>query len=286
MKRPIKLEVESFLQKHKILKNIFFIFLVIIFFIFLLNLTSKFSMNINNSLIGIFGAILGSIVGGTLTFLGSVYVNNKQISSKSAIHRKNIIYKPLYDELINNKEIIKREKSYPLDITFSMGRYSSTQHLQYAAWGRIKNDSRFLQTPDFLVQGFEKLNEDIKKYLYIANNSTKDIQTKIEHIFKEHLYDVDPFKNISVLIFEDIILRNKPEGDLLKVISSYQPYLNLETIQKIEDLIYNECNDLESVKNTIVEYNNWLNTQDELIKSLSILIELTSIKYEKINNEY
>ena len=76
-------------------------------------------MNISASIVGVFGAILGAIVGGVLTLFGSIYVNNNQMRSKSAIQRKNIIYKPLYDELIEVRNILNESNPYPTYVTFT-----------------------------------------------------------------------------------------------------------------------------------------------------------------------
>lgn len=55
----------------------------------------------NAGLFGVVGTLLGAFIGGVFSLMGSVWVNNKQQKAAQNIKRKNIIYSPLYDELIN-----------------------------------------------------------------------------------------------------------------------------------------------------------------------------------------
>ena len=64
---------------------------------------SNVEVTINNSWFGVIAAVIGALVGGMVTLFASVYVHNNQLKAKSAVHRKNTIYKPLYNELMENK---------------------------------------------------------------------------------------------------------------------------------------------------------------------------------------
>ena len=50
--------------------------------------------------------------------MGSIYVNNKQLTSNFEIKRKNIIYRPLYDELLEIRKILVEENPYPHFVEF------------------------------------------------------------------------------------------------------------------------------------------------------------------------
>lgn len=50
--------------------------------------------------------------------MGSVWVNNKQQKAAQNIKRKNIIYSPLYDELINIQNNILEQNPFPWYIEF------------------------------------------------------------------------------------------------------------------------------------------------------------------------
>ena len=53
------------------------------------------------TLFGVVGTLLGAIIGGAFSLLWSVWINNRQQRAIQNIKRKNVIYSPLYDELID-----------------------------------------------------------------------------------------------------------------------------------------------------------------------------------------
>lgn len=86
-------------------------------------------------------------------------------------------------------------------------------------------------------------------------------------------------------------MKKKPRGTLLK--DYIDPYalesrksITDDELLELDDLVYEECHRLESVKRLIVSYNKWLDKQDELITTLRTLIKLISIKYEKHSEKY
>lgn len=246
-------------------------------------------MNISNSLIGIFGAILGAIVGGILTLFGSIYVNNNQMKSKSAIQRKNVIYRPLYDELIEIRNILEGNP-YPRYIKFSKGPQTINPHPQFSAWGRIKNDSRLIQTPKYLADGMDELYEAVYKYLERFPKASSEIQDKNNEILLRKHNTQFTIQNLGDVIIAKLILRNRPKGSLLKEYVELGlksgKTISVDEILELEKLVYEECHQLDSLKRLIVSYNDWIETHEEMINTLKILIELISIKYEKHNGKY
>lgn len=145
-----------------------------------------------------------------------------------------------------------------------------------------------MQTPSYLIEDHEKLNDKINYFLTTLSESEKDIKIKIDQILDEEFGDIKIFENFSRIIFTDIILRDKPAEELLgKIITpSNTSIISYEDKLEVTDKIYSECNNLKSVKKTIVANDDWLNTQDDLIESLSILIKLIGAEYEKLNDKY
>lgn len=71
------------------------------------------------SLIGIYGTLLGgAFIGGTFTLIGSVWVNNRHVKAQANIKRKNLIYRPLYDEIAEIHNNILEENPFPNYIVF------------------------------------------------------------------------------------------------------------------------------------------------------------------------
>lgn len=289
MKKPIKIKFEHFLVRNK---SVFYFLFILLFFLLILYLffsMSNSDMNISNSMIGVFGAILGAIVGGILTLFGSIYVNNNQMKSKSAIQRKNVIYRPLYDELIDIRNILN-QNPYPTFVQFSKGTQTITPHPQFSAWGRIKNDSRLIQTPEYLADGMDELYEAVYKYLERFPKASSEIQDKINEILLRKHNTQFTIQNLGDVIIAKLILKNKPKGSLLKEYVEFGlksgKTLSVDETLELEKLVYEECHQLDSVKRLIVSYNNWIETQEEMINTLKVLIELISIKHEKHSGKY
>lgn len=290
MKSPLKIRIEYLFEKNRTLFGFLFLLLFTLLTIYISSSLKSLSINISTSMLGIFSAILGAIIGGVLTLFGSIYVNNNQIRSKSAIQRKNIIYKPLYDELIEVRNILKESNPYPVYVTFTKGQQTIKPHPQFSAWGRIKNDSRYIQTPRYLAIGMEELYEAVIEYLESFPKASNEIQNRINELLYEQHKTQFTLTNLGDNIITDLILKNKPSGELFRDYFEMglnpRKSLTEEEIKKFEILVYEECLKLNSVKYLIESYNKWIKKQDDLINTLSSLIKLISMKFEKHDGNY
>ena len=92
------LKARVFLQKHKkiiIVSELGILFVIL----FLLCKSINKELVINNpTMFGVLGTLLGAIIGGVFSLMGSVWVNSKQQRAVQNIKRKNVIYSPLYYE--------------------------------------------------------------------------------------------------------------------------------------------------------------------------------------------
>ena len=99
---------------------------------------------------GIFGSLLGAVVGGVLTFIAAVYSQRNQTAARGAVTRKNTIYTPLFEELDNVKAILE-ENPYPQGFDIGSGQQTARPHPIFGAWERIKKDTRILQVPKYMI---------------------------------------------------------------------------------------------------------------------------------------
>lgn len=99
----MKVKFDYFFERHKIIFYTVSILLFVSLIIYGYFLFKGVNLKVSPSMVGVIGAVIGAIVAGVLALFGSIYVHNNQMKSKSAIFRKNVIYKPLYDELIEIK---------------------------------------------------------------------------------------------------------------------------------------------------------------------------------------
>lgn len=116
-----KLRAEVCLRQHKkpvwILMGAVFLVLVYLNYSTIVA-TVNMVNNLDSTKIGVLGTLFGALIGGTMSLFGSVWVNSKQQKAKKYIMRKNLIYSPLYDELVKRKEEAFSEQKYPTDVKF------------------------------------------------------------------------------------------------------------------------------------------------------------------------
>ena len=92
-----QLKFKFWIQKYK--KILFCIVILALVGIITL-LISKVSIIVNiadSAVIGVAGTLLGAVIGGFLSLMGSLWLNSKQQRATQNIKKKNVIYSPLYD---------------------------------------------------------------------------------------------------------------------------------------------------------------------------------------------
>lgn len=155
-----------YLSKLRLLFVLLVICLVSIFSHFIVRDNWEFVKTIykESALVGVIGTLLGAVVGGLFSFVGSVYVNNRQIKIQAEIRRKNQIYTPLYDELTKIHTSILKEHPYPNYIDFEKQQQTVPPRPQFITWRCIKSDSRYLETPIKLVRAMDSLEKNVLAY--------------------------------------------------------------------------------------------------------------------------
>ena len=144
------------------------------------NLIEKISQWEGES-IAVVGTLLGAIIGGVFTLLGSIYINKKHLKAQTQIKKKNLIYKPLYDELSQIENNILSSNPFPRIVSFN-NEEGWRLCPQYTVWNRIKADTRYLETPKELISEYEKLLEKIQGYLKARENDNEIMTTLITGI--------------------------------------------------------------------------------------------------------
>lgn len=158
--------LKIYLSKLRLLFVLLVICLVSIFSHFIVRDNWEFVKTIykESALVGVIGTLLGAVVGGLFSFVGSVYVNNRQIKIQAEIRRKNQIYTPLYDELTKIHTSILKEYPYPNYIDFEKQQQTVPPRPQFITWRCIKSDSRYLETPIKLVRAMDSLENNVLAY--------------------------------------------------------------------------------------------------------------------------
>lgn len=276
------LKIKIFIAEHRIVLYVLFIIGIIITIINFPISSTIFPKD--STMVGVVGTLLGAIIGGVFTLIGSIYVNNKQIIANSEIKRKNVIYRPLYDELLEIKEIIDKENSFPNRVEFGRGMQTIKRHPQISAWQRINKDSRKLDTPKILKKQYEKYFEIVKRYVDIRPDANNIIQDIINEVLKKKIGTECTISNLGYFVSSDI-LKNGRNSNVIREHCKDSLKDKIEISDDIWDEIEKEIYDiLENnikIKNIKNSFYNWTKVQDETIELLELLILEINIKYEK-----
>jgi len=266
------LKVKVFLQKHRIIVIILWIVSIIsLIFIFIRHIDFQGYLA-DPTIIGIGGTLLGAIVGGAFSLLGSVWVNSKQQRTERNIKRKNVIYSPLYDELVNIQEKILEENPFPNEILFVQGIQTIIPRPQFLAWGRIKADTRYLEVPKILRTQMEKLEDTIHEYISVRETASCAAKCICNSVFIENNIKPCTATNLGEYISSDIL--NNEGKDIYQMVirSENEQSIDETTRKKVNNEIFERANHNPEIVNTRAKYNNWIRVQKQTIELLSLLI--------------
>ncbi len=275
-----KLKFKIYVYKHRKILAIIFTF-VVIFFLVKIYKSYNFTKITNNpTTFGVIATLLGAVIGGVFTLLGSIWVNKREQKSIYNLRIKNIIYSPLYDELVNIKRNILVKNQYPGYIVFGIGQQTIIPHPQYSAWDRIKNDTRYLEVPLLLKDQMEKLYDTLRKYISIRNSADAEIKEIVNKVLVVNGFEPSTIINLGEVLSSDI-LQGK-DVDIFNEIYFSKENCNIskEEVKKINLQILNFANELSSINNIRRVYTIWMQEQDKAIEILSLLIKEIMQKYE------
>lgn len=275
-----KLKFKIFVYKHRKISAIIFTFIVVIF---LLKLYKSYNLTIitnDPTTFSVIATLLGAVIGGVFTLLGSIWVNKREQKSIYNLRRKNIIYSPLYDELINIKRNILEKNQYPVYIAFGIGQQTIIPHPQYSAWDRIKNDTRYLEVPLLLKDQMEKLYDKLREYISIRNSANAEIKEIVNKVLVMNGLEPSRIINLGDVLSSDIL--QGEDVDIFNEIYILKENCNIskELVKKINLQVLNLANELSSLNNIRRVYILWMQEQDKAIEILSLLIKEIMQKYE------
>ncbi len=238
----------------------------------------------DSTLAGIVATLLGAFVGGFFTLLGTICVNRLQIKTQAYIRRKNVIYKPLYDELVEIHNSILKQNPYPLYIEFEKRQQTLLPHPQFSAWPRMKMDSRYLETPPKLKRVLDQLENIMHEYEKKRREASKSIQKICNDVMLEKTDAECSITNIGDVISGDVLSQDKTS--LLD--DRYWDHCMMarkENIDKtlqgeIIDLLLDRCEENENVRCVRKLYADWLQTEESAISLLGAMIQHISTTCE------
>lgn len=169
-----KLKIKLWLQENKkILWLLELIFTIILVFLFG-NKIKIPKIKFSSEAIGVTGTLLGAFIGGFFSLAGSVWVAKMQNKAQREVLKKNIIYKPLYDELIKNDRTLK-EYPYPTSVKLNNDRPSYEPMIEFCIWTKIKDDSCFLETPKIIAEKMTQLQQVAEDFIAIKQVAIREL---------------------------------------------------------------------------------------------------------------
>ena len=231
--------------------------------------------------IAVVGTLLGALIGGIFTLIGSVYVNKKQLKAQTHIKRKNLIYKPLYDELCAIENDILSDNPFPSVIVFKTQDFGSLKYPQYTVWDRIKSDTRYLETPKTLISEMEHLYLKIGEYLKTRVGNNEEITGLTNGILQEVIGTQSTLMNLGDCVIK-YALEDTQEDiyEYCKISLKDKVDITEDQHNKINALFYERCKGNASILKIKKAKQEWDVQQKEVIDLLTDLIQYVNLKYE------
>lgn len=275
-----KLRAEVCLRQHKkpvwILMGAVFLVLVYLNYSTIVAIVNMVN-NLDSTKIGVLGTLLGALIGGIMTLFGSVWVNSKQQKAKKYIMRKNLIYSPLYDELVKKKEEAFSEQRYPRNVWFVRDEQKLMNSIEFSVWERIKLDTRYLEVPNELIQQMELFQETVEKYLSALEDTTLEVETIIKEVFEENGEPVQTFDGLAKSV-TSIIMSDKNENLYNEICLGKE---DTETSKKIDAEIRKKVKENPKAKKLEEAYNSWESVHEQTVELLGLMIQQVLAKYEE-----
>lgn len=235
----------------------------------------------NATLVGVIGTLLGALLGGIFSLAGAISVGKHQLKAQTQVRRKNVIFKPLYDELNYIHNTILKENPYPQRISFEEQPQTILKYPQYTAWGRIKLDTRYLETPRKLSNILQQLETDAKEYLSALYTAEKAMMQLLNEILDREVGVTCKVVGIEGRLLCHVL--SNDEFDLFADIVDYQPHKDIAPPEKqrVQQLFSQECKQNESIMEILQKRQTWYQTEEACISLLAAMIKRINAQYEE-----
>lgn len=278
-----KLRAEVCLRQHK---KLVWLLIVVAFLVLAFLNYSTIVATVNRvkkldpTKIGVLGTLFGALIGGIMSLFGSVWVNSKQQKAVQTIKRKNLIYSPLYDELMKKQEEIFLSKRYPSRVEFAKEAVKYTPWPCYSAWERIKSDTRYLEVPEKLKDQMESLECAIQDYAATRQLLSEQGENIVNEVLRVNgKTSRGNSAAIGEAILGDVLEgadKNNHEYLFLRGNDQTEPYASKMASEVFEKIAQSpERRELET------KYTDWKTVQEQTIDFLGLLIKQVLVKYEE-----
>lgn len=282
----IKRRLNWVIWRNKILALATVIILIVLWYLFYPihfthwaeKLINKLPINLKNPVVS---GLVGAFIGGVFPIIGGFYTQARQFKIKGIVARKNVIYSPLFDELVKLKKSVPENGEYPSQIVFGKReKYHSREVLNFDAWERIKSDTRYIEVPTYLKKELNEFQQSGEIYMELRTKACQELYEQIRPIAQGNVdsYLLDTYRGGLSWNFLDSLLTNKEitEEDIQR---SFHIGKEEELNNKLKECL-NTCRSLPSVENVKLQYTDFQLRLNELINSTHRMIDYVQRKYE------
>ena len=271
------LKIRIWITRNKSLLFIIIFSLVLYSFNNIIRIFNNVDLKLTETQTGVFFTLLGTIIGGSMSILSASSTTNYKIKSESEIKIKSTIYRPLYDEVVFNKNIFLKTNSFP-KIEFGISRQTARAHPQVDAWERISNDSRIFDTPRILKERLYALDSKYRKYNDCREKINDYVNPIINNKISQYTRSESKTQNLGDFLFSNIMDEN-----VTYIKNSILPRKESEKegLEVIIQEIIHEVKNLPQVKEIVKERKLLLTEINETISMLEILISYINVKFER-----
>lgn len=275
-----RLKIRLLLMEHKIPTWIAIFMCLSIFVCYCWNHLDFSQMNFSTDAIGMIGSLLGALIGGFFTLVGSIGVAKNQQKAQREILRKNIIYKPLYDELNQNDRLLTETAYYPTEIEVASRDDHSVPIPSFCIWEKIRYDNRLLETPKEIISKMKTLRIIADDFVLICNRAERKMNNIWVDIWlpKDDTSSFETFMPSGMLPL--VLWSNKREAiEWLNKKVNGSRRSNDNDIKNLA-FFYDCCQQEESILEVDEMKKLWVQTQREVIELLAMHIKYVNSRYE------
>lgn len=272
-------KTKLFFVKNRILKTIVILAIISLGLVYGIPYYRCYYTNASEGAKGVIGTLIGAIIGGGFTLLGTFTISNNAQRGINAIKRKNVIYKPIYDELMVIHNEILKENPFPHRIGYEKGRQTILRHPQYTAWGRIKNDARFFEVPEKLKRAMNELYASIEEY----ENSRNNAVDALDVIYRDEIRiianrEIQPQANVGDSLLAYVLTGERPNDDLLMWSFGSTKEEGADSLwKKLREHVSTDSN----LKKCVDAKNVWMKKEEYVLNLLGVYIQYIIRKYEE-----
>ena len=271
-------KIKLFFAKRKIIQILVVLLIIGAALYLTIQIYYSHLTGISDTTKGIIGTLLGAVVGGCFTLAGTYSVSKNSQRAQNVIKRKNIIYKPLYDELKEIHSVILEENPFPYHIAFEKGDRTHPRYPEYTVWGRIQNDSRLFEVPVKLKKYMEELYRTIEEYQRCRKKAVDALdriyKEESKRIYKKQIADQ---ANVGDSLLQCVLSGKRPDDDYLTW--SLGPN-NVEGADELWESVRKYVISDRDLKNCIEAKAAWNEAEEDVLELLGLYIQYISKKYE------